>query len=142
MSTQLVTLVAEETVSLAEQLLQAIDARHLPVLGAGDRLVGIVSDRDLLRAAASSIAGLNADDARTFKRQIRVSEIMSRSIAVAQPHTLLVDAAKLMRAHKIGCLPVVEDGLLVGLITESDLLDVLISALGGQESPPSVTPQS
>lgn len=142
MSTHLITLVADETVSLAENLLQAMEARHLPVLGEGDRLVGIVSDRDLLRAAASTAAGLHEEDARAFKRQIPVSEIMSRSITVAQPQTLLLDAAKLMRANKISCLPVVHDELLVGLLTESDLLDVLILALDHQESPPSATPQA
>jgi len=142
MSTQLVTLVVDETVSLAEQIMRAMEARHLPVLGGGDRLVGIVSDRDLLRAAASSIAGLHEDDARAFKRQIPVDQIMSRDIAVVQPQTLLIDAAKLMRANKISCLPVVQDEILVGLVTESDLVDVLISALGGDDMPPSATPQA
>jgi len=142
MSTQLVTLAADETVSLAEQLMRAIEARHLPVLGEGDRLVGIVSDRDLLRAAASSLAGLHEEDARTFKRQIRVDQIMSRNIAVAKPETMLRDAAKLMRANKISCLPVVEGERLVGLVTETDLVDVLISALEGQDSPPPATPQT
>lgn len=69
-------------------------------------------------------------------------EMMSRNIAVAQPQVLLLDAAKLMRANKISCLPVVEEEVLVGLITESDLVGVLIAALGGQESPASATPQS
>lgn len=140
MSTRLVTLVADETVSLAEQLMKAIEVRHLPVLAEGDRLVGVVSDRDLLAAAASSIAHLAEDDSRAFKRTISVEEIMTRKVRVVEPGTRLVTAAKLMRSEKIGCLPVVEGGDLVGLVTESDLLDALIGALevydGAANTPP------
>ena len=129
MSTRLVTLAADEAVSLAEQLMQAIDVRHLPVIAEGDQLIGVVSDRDLMKAAASSIAKLDEDDARAFKRTIPVKEIMSRDIRVVTPHTALQDAAKLMVNFKIGCLPVVEDGILVGILTETDLVKVLIDAL-------------
>jgi acetoin utilization protein AcuB len=135
MSTRLVTLSADETVSLAEQLMAAIHVRHLPVLGPGDRLVGLVSDRDLLAAAASSIAKLDVEDARAFTRTINIDEIMSREIHVVEPTTPLLDAARIMRAQKIGCLPVVDDDALVGLLTETDLVETLIRAL--QPNPPS-----
>ena len=129
MSTQLVTLAEDETISLAEQLMQAIRIRHLPVLAPGDRLVGLVSDRDLMRAAASSIARLTEEDDRAFKRSISVGEIMTRDVYVVTPETTVLEASKQMRARKIGCLPVVEDDDLVGLVTETDLIDVLIAAL-------------
>lgn len=129
MTTKLVTVAADENVSLAEQLMQAIEARHLPVLGDGGHLVGLVSDRDLLAAAASSIAKLDEQDARVFKRTIAIDEIMSRDVKVVRPTTSVLDAAKLMRNFKISCLPVVEGDTVVGLVTESDLVDVLIGAL-------------
>ena len=141
MSTRLVTLVAGETVSLAEQLMQAIEVRHLPVLGEGDRLVGLVSDRDLLAAAASCLSGLDEDDARTYKRQIAIGEIMSCDMRVVEPTTPLLDAAITMRTNKIGCLPVVDGESLVGILTESDLLDVLVTALQGSGSVPGAPPQ-
>lgn len=133
MSTQLVTLAEDETVSLAEQLMQAVRIRHLPVLAPGDRLVGLVSDRDLMKAAASSLAHLTEDDDRAFKRTISVGEIMTRDMVVVTPETTILDASKQMRARKIGCLPVVDGEELVGMVTESDLIDVLIAAL---EPPP------
>ena len=131
MSTKLVTLAADENVSLAEQLMQAVEVRHLPVLGEGGHLVGVVSDRDLLAAAASSIAKLDEQDSRLFKRTIPIDEIMTRDVKVVHPETRLVEAAKLMRAAKISCLPVVEGNVVVGLVTEADLVDVLIKALEG-----------
>jgi len=141
MSTHLVTLVAKETVSLADQLMKAIEVRHLPVLGESDQLVGIVSDRDLLSAAASCLAGLDESDARTYRRQISVGEIMSCNLTVVAPTTPLLEAATLMHGRKIGCLPVVEGNALVGIVTESDLVGVLITALRGSSDPPDAPPQ-
>jgi CBS domain-containing protein len=129
MSTQLVTLSEDETISLAEQLMQAIRVRHLPVLAAGDRLIGLVSDRDLMKAAASSLAKLSEEDDRAFKRSISVGEIMTRDLCVVTPDTTILDACKQMRGRKIGCLPVVDGDELVGVLTETDLIDVLIGAL-------------
>ncbi|MEM9458624.1 MAG: CBS domain-containing protein [Myxococcota bacterium] len=141
MSTQLVTLSVDESVSLAEQLMRAMSVRHLPVLGEGDQLVGVVSDRDLLAAAASSLDDEDAQQARAKSRRVPVDEIMTRSVRVAEPTTPLLDAAVMMREHKISCLPVVEDGALVGLLTETDLVNVLINALQSPGSAPHATPQ-
>jgi CBS domain-containing protein len=129
MSTQLVTLSEEETVSLAEQLMEAVRVRHLPVLAPGDRLVGLVSDRDLMKAAASSLAHLSDDDDRAFKRTIEIRDVMTRDVVVVTPETPILEAAKQMRSRKIGCVPVVEGDNLVGILTETDLIDVLIGAL-------------
>jgi len=141
MSTQLVTLSIDESVSLAEQLMRAMSVRHLPVLGEGDLLVGVVSDRDLLAAAASSLKDENAQEARAKSRRVPVDKIMTRSVRIAEPLTPLLDAAVMMREHKISCLPVVEGGVLVGLLTETDLVDVLIDALQSPGRDPHVTPQ-
>lgn len=142
MSSHLVTLVSKETVSLADHLMKAIEVRHLPVLDDGDQVVGIVSDRDLLSAAASCLSGLDENDARTFRRQIAVVEIMSRDLRVVTPTTSLLDAAILMHEHKIGCLPVVDGDALVGIVTESDLVRVLIGALQGSTDPLDAPPQA
>lgn len=141
MSTQLVTLSIDETVSLAEQLMQAMSVRHLPVIGEGDHLVGIVSDRDLLAAAASSLEDVDTQQARASSRRVPVERIMTRDVRVAEPHTRLLDAAVAMREHKVSCLPVVEDRMLVGLLTETDLVGVLIDALQSPNPAPDAPPQ-
>lgn len=136
MTTQLVTLQVDETLSIAEQVMALARIRHLPVVDAEGRLVGLVSHRDLLSAATSTASPVSPEVARAFKRTIEAGKIMSRDVLTADPDTLVVDAAKRMRAHKIGCLPVLEDGLLVGLVTEADFLDLLIRALEGSSTPP------
>ncbi|MGH1342592.1 MAG: CBS domain-containing protein [Nannocystales bacterium] len=141
MSTELVTLIAKETVSLADQLMKTIEVRHLPVLGDNGELVGIVSDRDLLSAAASCLAGLDENDARVYRRQIAIGEIMSCDIRVVTPTTPLLEAANLMHGRKIGCLPVIDGDALVGIVTESDLVGVLITALRGPPTPADAPPQ-
>jgi CBS domain-containing protein len=96
--------------------------RHLPVLEDG-RVVGIVSQRDLLAASLSKALDFEARDRRTFLRSVDVGEVMSREVVTIAPEASLADAAALMLGRRIGCLPVVKpDGTLVGLVTETDLL--------------------
>ena len=96
--------------------------RHLPVLESG-RLVGVVTDRDL-RLATSSLAP------SPFPPGSRVDEVMSRTPLTADRLDPVEDAARTMRERKIGCLPVVANGTLVGIITGLDLLDALIRMTG------------
>ncbi len=96
--------------------------RHLPVVESG-RLVGVVTDRDL-RLATSSLAP------SPFPPGSRVDEVMSRTPLTADRLDPVEDAARTMRERKIGCLPVVANGTLVGIITGLDLLDALIRMTG------------
>ncbi len=96
--------------------------RHLPVLD-GERLVGVVTDRDL-RLATSALAPV------PFAPDSSVSAVMSRDPLTANAEDSVEDAARVMRERKIGCLPVVEDGRVVGIITGIDLLDALIRMTG------------
>lgn len=102
--------------------------RHLPVLEYG-RLVGIVSDRDL-RSAIPAIG----DPARAAAlEEVRVSDVMTRDIVTARPDDPVEAAANAMRERKIGCLPVVEGGELVGIITSSDVMEALVYLVGAHE---------
>ena len=106
----------------AEQALKRMRAgklRHLVVLR-GPRVVGIVSDRD--------IAGLLLGDLRIDRT---IDQVMSRGVAVAAPDTPIEEAAWLMRRRKIGALPVVSAGRLVGIVTVSDILDLVCRELAG-----------
>lgn len=111
MTRDLVTVKEDDDLALADSILRLGGIRHLPVVQ-GTRLVGLVTQRDLLRSAATR-----------SHQTTRASEIMVREVVTARPDTSLVQAAKIMLANKFGCLPVVEpDGRLVGIITESDFV--------------------
>ncbi len=113
---------AETTLRDAYRTMQREGIRHLPVLE-GDAIVGVVTDRDL-RLATSSLADAPLPSDR------RVSEVMSRHPETADPGDPVEDAARTMRQRKIGCLPVVEGGQLVGIVTGLDLLDALLRMTG------------
>ena len=102
--------------------------RHLPVLE-GERLVGIVSDRDL-RSAAPALG----DPERTSAlERIRLSDVMTRDVITAHPDDLVEEAANRMRESRIGCLPVVAGGELVGILTSSDVMEALVYLVGAHE---------
>ena len=96
--------------------------RHLVVLD-GERLAGVVTDRDL-RLATSALAPV------PFPADSSVSAIMCREPLTANAEDAVEDAARVMRERKIGCLPVVDDGRVIGIITGIDLLDALIRMTG------------
>lgn len=96
--------------------------RHLPVVE-GERLVGVVTDRDL-RLATSALAPA------PFPADSSVAEVMCREPLTADAEDAVEDAARVMRERKIGCLPVVDGGRVVGIITGIDLLDALIRMTG------------
>jgi CBS domain len=110
---------------------------HLPVVEHDDRLVGIISERDLRGAAFSSILwdlspSLRArfEQARQALEEIEVGDVMTREPVTTTPDARLAEAAAQMFEHRIGCLPVVEGGCLVGLSTEADALAALADSLG------------
>ncbi len=116
------TLGEEDTVSRAAEDMQLGGFRHMPVVNAQKHVVGIVSDRDLLRAMVEPQGG---------KR--RLGEVMTHPVIVLRPEAPAHRAAELMLNRKIGALPVVDEHReLVGLITETDLLVIAHNALHGR----------
>jgi acetoin utilization protein AcuB len=118
MATSLVTVGPRETARRAYRLMRDHRFRHLPVVEDG-RLVGVLSDRDLRPVLLSP----------TLARA-QVGELMSENLTTVTPDALVEEAASLLVVKKIGCLPVVADGALVGIVTETDLLAVLVELLG------------
>jgi acetoin utilization protein AcuB len=118
MVTDLVTVGPQETARSAYKLMRDHRFRHLPVVAEG-RLVGILSDRDLRPILLSP--GL---------ARARVAELMSERLTTIGPDTPVEEAASLLVVKKIGCLPVVDGARLVGIVTETDLLAVLVELLG------------
>jgi acetoin utilization protein AcuB len=128
MTREMVTLAPDETARTALALCRERRIRHLPVLKEG-RLAGVVSDRDL-RSATPAFG----DPARAEALQrVRVEDVMAREVVRAHPDDPIEHAANTMREHKIGCLPVVEGGELVGIITTSDVMDALVYLIGAHE---------
>jgi CBS domain-containing protein len=121
MRPEVVTLYAEDTLDLAEGIMRLGRIRHLPVVS-GDRVVGIVSQRDLFRAAASCLLGLGGEAERKWLAGIPVKAVMASRVFTVAPAVSLRAAVQIMIDRRVGCLPVVENGRLVGLLSESDCL--------------------
>jgi acetoin utilization protein AcuB len=132
MQTKLFTVTPETTLPEALRLTGQRSVRHLLVLD-GDRLVGILSDRDLKRAMASSATSLEAHELNYLLDRLRVADIMTRAVITIGPMFPIEDAARLMVLEKIGALPVMDGERLVGLVTETDVLRLFVRALGAGE---------
>lgn len=117
------TLPPETSLLEAADFLRTHSIRHLPLVSGG-RLCGIVSDRDIKLATPSPL-----DPDPAYDRP--VSTIMNADVITIGPDDSLVDAARLMRHRKIRCLPVTSADRLVGIITDTDVLDAFLSASGG-----------
>ena len=110
MSRPAVTVRQDAEFQKALALMQEKKLRRLPVVDGDGRLVGIVVERDLLVAAM-----------RYLQSRVEIGDIMTRNVVTVSPDADLVDVARTMLERKIGGLPVVEDGRLVGIVTESDI---------------------
>ncbi|MDA0998896.1 MAG: CBS domain-containing protein [bacterium] len=126
MTTQVDTLDRNDTLSLAEDLMNMKRYRHLPVLEDGE-LVGIVTQRDLFLAGLSTAMGFGIKVKKEFLKTVLVKEVMVDEVITVAPDVDVRDAARLMLERQIGCLPVVEGGKLMGIISESDLVAMIAS---------------
>ncbi len=129
MNRTLITVDTHASLRQAQRILDRRNIRHLFVMD-GKRLVGIVTDRDLRKAAPSSKSPLTTSAREEFMDELKVVEVMLRKLITASPSTTVREAAKVMIREKIGCLPVVEGKTLVGIVTETDLLEILVRGEG------------
>jgi CBS domain-containing protein len=120
MTTDLFTVHPEDLVDLAASVMDWEHLRHVPVEDTEGRLVGLITHRHLLRMVSKG----GAD-----RKPVAVREIMRASPVTVGPETSSLEALSLMRSHKVGCLPVVSDGRLVGIVTETDFMDVAAGLL-------------
>jgi acetoin utilization protein AcuB len=119
-----------DSMKKAMDILKEREIRHLPVMKEGEKLVGIVTERDIKQASPSSATALEIREIYYLLDKIKVKQIMTRRVYTVSSHTSIEEAALIMREKKIGCLPVMDGGKLVGILTETDILDAFLDSLG------------
>ena len=113
----------------ALKLMRERGIRRLPVVDKKGKLVGIVSDRDLLHASPSDATSLSVWELNYLLSKVTLKELMTTPVITVTPETPVQEAARIMAEKKIGGLPVVQAGKVVGVITETDLFQVLLELL-------------
>jgi CBS domain-containing protein len=124
MRREFVSLNRGDTLDFATDVMNLGRIRHLPVLDGG-RLVGVVSQRDLLAVSLSRLLEADAGRRRTHLSTVEVTQVMTSSPITVSPDTTAEEAARVMLRHRIGCLPVLDaEDRPIGILTETDLLRV------------------
>lgn len=124
MQRDVITLPAGATLDLVDDLMRVDRIRHVPVVSGG-AVVGLVSHRDVVRAAVSNLLEVDSESAQSWLRQVPVGEVMTKEVLTAHPDAPIEGAIDMMLKERVGCLPVVDNGELVGLLTETDCLRYL-----------------
>jgi CBS domain-containing protein len=126
------TLTADHCVGDAQTLMNKHDIRHIPIVDHSHHLIGLVSHRDILRAQESCL--LNDACEQSSILTSAIGKLMSRRIMTVAPDAGLRESAIYMQKHKVGCLPVVKNNKLIGIITDSDFVSIAINLLELQEN--------
>ena len=126
MTAPVVSLQSDHSIHFASGVMQLAHIRHLPVVD-GERLVGLVTHRDLIAAQSSVLAKRFEPGGDGLS--LRVADIMKTGVWSVERHTPVLEAARIMSDHKLGCLPVLDAERLVGIVTAADFLQLLVRAL-------------
>lgn len=126
-----VTATPDTTHKQAAELLREHNIHHLPVVNKEGKLVGIVTEADLLAAQPSPATTLSIYEIHGLLSRLKLKDIMARPVITTTPDFPLEDAARLMLDNDIGCLPVMDQGRITGMITDTDIFQSLVTFLGG-----------
>jgi len=132
MSKPVITIPPDMPISEALNLMKKEHIRRAPVVKDA-KLVGIVSDKDLLNASPSPVTTLSIWEMNYLLSKVTVSQVMTSNVMIVTEDTPIEQAARIMADNKIGGLPVLRDGHVVGIITETDLFKVFLELLGARE---------
>ena len=138
MSSPVITVDPDMPIMNALEMMKQNNIRRAPVLKKG-KMVGIVSDKDLLNASPSDVTSLSVWELNYLIARITIKEIMTKKVITVTADTPIEEAAYLMAMNKIGGLPVMSSGELVGLITETDLFRIFLELMGAQQEGVRVT---
>lgn len=123
------TLRAEQMLIEALEFLREHHVRHIPILDSAGALVGILTDRDIKRATPSALAPGQREVWERVVAETPLSKVMTREPTTGSPDSTLVEALQRFVDERIGCLPIVEGGRLVGIVTAQDLFRAALAAL-------------
>ena len=125
MTREVRTVGRNDKLAVADTLMKQARIRHLPVLDEEGAVCAVVSQRDLFRGALLRALGFGERAEDAMLRQVAVKEVMSDAVHTATEETSVAEAARVMVERRIGCLPVVQGGKLVGLVTETDFVRLI-----------------
>jgi len=128
-----ITVNETQSVADARAIMDREKIHRLPVVDGSKKLVGIVSRSDMLEAAPSDASTLSVYEMNNLLAKLKIGEIMTREVLTVTPDTVVEDAARLLVDRNIGGLPVLDNGTLVGIVTESDLFCLLIDLFGTRQ---------
>lgn len=131
MSHPVITVQPDIQITKAHELMAHEKIRQMPVVKNG-KLVGIVSENDILKAYPSSVTSLAVWEIASLLEKIKVREVMVKNVRTVQEDTLIEEAARIMADTEISSLPVMRDKELVGIITQTDLFDIMLEMLGAR----------
>jgi acetoin utilization protein AcuB len=132
MSTPVITIRPDASLEESLNLMRAERIRRLPVVDGHGKLVGIVSDRQLLAASPSEATTLSVYEIKELMNKVKIEKIMTTNVFTVTADTPVEEAARIMADKKIGGMPVVEKDKVVGIITESDIFKVFLELLGAR----------
>jgi acetoin utilization protein AcuB len=115
----------------ALDLVRSSPFRHLPVLDENDKLVGIVTEKSLVYASPTSSTTLSVFEVDYILSRTKIGQVIQGEVISVGPNLPVEEAARVMIDHRIGCLPVVEDDKLIGIISDTDIFRVFVEGLGG-----------
>lgn len=139
MSKPVETIREDVPIQEALQIMRDKGIRRLPVVNKAGKLVGLASEKDLLNASPSGATSLSVWELNYLLSKIAIKDIMAKNVITISEDTPLEEAARIMCDNKIGSLPIVENGNVVGIITETDLFKIFLELLGARHSGVRVT---
>ncbi|MBS1250304.1 MAG: Inosine-5'-monophosphate dehydrogenase [Chloroflexi bacterium] len=133
MSRPIVTTTANVPIPEAHSLMRNNDIRRLPVVDEKGKLIGIISDNDIINVSPSPATSLSIWEMNYLINSIVVADIMTKDVFTVEEEETIEKAARIMADNKVGGLPVVREGAPVGVITETDLFKIFLELMGARD---------
>jgi CBS domain-containing membrane protein len=134
MTSEVFVLHSAQTLELLRSLMRIKHVRHVPIVDPDNTFVGLMTHRDLLAQTISHLAEVDDEEQEYLDRHIHIMNIMKTDVTTVDPEMDVCNAITMLLDHKYGCLPVVTDGKLVGIVTEADFMKLTLDLLRKSES--------
>ena len=128
MTENVITLSSTESLTAARKLMSEHNIRHIPIVDDG-QLAGVISQRDVLAMEESPLMAGSTEQRFQREQEIRIADCLRDKVVSIESAASALSAARYLQKHKLGCLPVVDEGKLVGIITDSDYINVAINLM-------------